>query len=93
MPKTKYLYSKEEKEADILETRKKILKGDICGAVSKARALRGLTQDEFAKCAGINRGTFSLRLKEPTDFRLEELFKIQSAFPEIRDDIAKSITT
>ncbi|MCL2095266.1 MAG: helix-turn-helix domain-containing protein, partial [Oscillospiraceae bacterium] len=70
MPKTKYLQSREEKRAEMLDKRTLNLKGDLNGVVAKIRAKYGLTQEEFASETGIGRGTLSNRLKNPGSLSL-----------------------
>ena len=91
MPKTKYLMSAGQKQADSLEAKTKKFSDDIRGAVGEVRGRLDLTQGEFAKMAGLNASTFSKRLKNPKDFEASDFLKMIVAFPQIREKLIASL--
>jgi len=93
MPKIKNTVSSQKRRAQTIEEISEKLCQDICGAVGEIRGRKRLTQAEFAKMAGLPASTFSKRLKNANDFELGEIIKIIAAFPEIRENLANSIST
>ena len=93
MPKVTSMMTREERQKDLFEKTTVKLCGDIRAAVFEILGRRYLTQTEFAEMAGINQSTLSKRLKNPTDFKTKEIIKIIIAFPEIRENLANSISS
>jgi predicted DNA-binding protein (UPF0251 family) len=93
MPKVTSMMSREEKQKDLVEKKSVKLCEDIREAVFSVYGRKQLNQSEFAKIAGLSQPTLSNRLKNPMDLELGELVKIIAAFPEIRENLANSIST
>ena len=91
MPKTKYLMSAGQKQADSVEAKTKKISDDIRGAVGEIRGRYSLKQNDVADMTGFNTGTFSLRLKNPENFTLKEIIKLGDVFPDIREKLIASL--
>jgi predicted transcriptional regulator len=93
MPKITSMMSKSDKQKYLIEKKSVKLCEDIREAVFRVYGKNYLTQTEFAKISGLNQSTLSKRLKNPMDLELGELVKIITAFPEIREHLANSISS
>ena len=78
MPKTKYLYDKQEKQNETAAKNSRQLAGEIgriCG-------IYDIAEYELAREIGIPQPTFSRRMKNPNTFTYGELTRIKKRFPE-----------
>jgi len=91
MPRVRSMMSDSEKLADYLEKQKRKLRVEFGGAIGRIKGARGLADYEIAKRAGFAQSTFSVRLKTPEKFSLEEIFRLSRQFPEIRESLIKAL--
>ena len=91
MPEVKCFRSAKQKQAERLEAQIAKLNKDTLGAVGEIRGRYQLRQNDVAEMTGFNTGTFSLRLKNPEKFTLEEMLKMFAAFPEMREKFISSL--